>query len=216
MTTNTPGSVRTLGTLRAADGKGIVRLEDRFDTDMDDLWSALTDPRRLARWLGEVEGDLRQGGEFRARYFASGWEGTCRVEVCEPPQRLLILTKSPDEPDGVIEATLTADGDQTILVIEDRGVPLEQIAAYGAGDQVHVEDLAAYLAGRERCDARARWQELHPAYQDWPPVSPSAPLRTGRVLPGRLSRVPGPQQGEGGRREEHHRQEARADHGAPR
>jgi uncharacterized protein YndB with AHSA1/START domain len=171
MTTNTPGSVRTLGTLgtlgtlRAADGKGIVRLEDRFDTDIGDLWSALTDPRRLARWLGEVEGDLRQGGEFRARYFASGWEGTGRVEACEPPRRLLILTKSPDEPDGVIEATLTADGDQTILVIEHRGLPLEQIAAYGAGDQVHLEDLAAYLAGSERVDARARWQELHPAYQ---------------------------------------------------
>lgn len=56
MTTDTPGSVRTLGTLRAADGKGVVRLENRFDTDMEDLWSALTDPRRLARWLGEVEG----------------------------------------------------------------------------------------------------------------------------------------------------------------
>ena len=166
MTTNTPGGVRTLGTLRAADGTGIVRLEDRFDTDMDDLWSALTDPRRLARWLGEVEGDLHQGGEFRARFFASGWEGTGRVEVCEPPQRLLILTRSPDEPDGVIEATLTADGDQTILVIEDRGLPLEQIAAYGAGDQIHVEDLAAYLAGSERCDPRARWQELHTAYQE--------------------------------------------------
>ena len=66
MTTNPPGSVRTLGTLRAADGKGIVRLEDRFDSDVDDLWSALTDPGRLARWLGEFEGDLRQGGEFRA------------------------------------------------------------------------------------------------------------------------------------------------------
>ena len=84
MTADTPGRVRTLGTLRAADGQGIVRLEDRFDTDMEDLWSALTDPRRLARWLGEVQGDLRQGGEFRARYFASGWEGTGRVEVCEP------------------------------------------------------------------------------------------------------------------------------------
>ena len=166
MTTDTPGNVRTLGTLRAADGTGIVRLEDRFDTDVDDLWSALTDPRRLARWLGEVEGDLRQGGEFRARYFASGWEGTCRVDVCEPPRRLLILTTSPDEPDGVVEATLTADGDHAVLVIEDRGLPLEQLAAYGAGDQVHVEDLAAYLAGREHCDARARWQELHPAYQE--------------------------------------------------
>jgi hypothetical protein len=88
------------------------------------------------------------------------------VEVCEPPRRLLISTKSPGEAEGVIEVALTADGEQTILVIEDRGVPLEQIAAYGAGDQVHVEDLAAYIAGGDRCDARARWQELHPAYRD--------------------------------------------------
>jgi uncharacterized protein YndB with AHSA1/START domain len=166
MTSNVRGGGRILGSLRSADGKGVVRMEDRYDTDIDDLWSALTDPHRLARWLGEVEGDLRQGGEFRARYFASGWEGTGRVEVCEPPQRLLILTKSPDIPERVIEATLTADGDQTILVIEHHGLPLEQIAAYGAGDQIHVEDLASYLAGRERCDARARWQELHPAYED--------------------------------------------------
>ncbi len=157
--------MRTLGTLRAADGKGIVRLEDRFDTDIDDLWSALTDPLRLARWLGEVDGDLRQGGEFRARFFASGWEGTCRVEVCDPHGGSWSQTKSEGEPDGAFEATLTADGDQTILVIEDRGVPVDQIAAYGAGDQIHVEDLAAYLAGRERCDARARWQELQPSYQ---------------------------------------------------
>jgi uncharacterized protein YndB with AHSA1/START domain len=165
MTANPPGSVRTLGTLRAADGTGIVRLEDRFDTDIDDVWSALTDPLRLARWLGEVDGDLRQGGEFQARFFASGWEGACRVEVCEPPRRLLVSTTSEGQPDGAFEATLTADEDHTILVIEDRGVPLDQIAAYGAGDQIHVEDLAAYLAGRERCDARTRWQELQPAYR---------------------------------------------------
>lgn len=49
--------------------------------------------------------------------------GIGRVEVCEP-QRLLISTKSADQPDGVIEVTLTADGDQTILVIENRGVPV--------------------------------------------------------------------------------------------
>ena len=153
MSTDTPGSVRTLGTLRAADGAGIVRLQDRFDTDPADLWSALTDPDRLARWLGEVEGDLRQGGEFRAHYFASGWEGTCRIEVCEPPKRLLVTTTSPGEPDGVVEVTLTPEGEHTVLVIEDRGVPLAQVAAYGAGDQIHVEDLASYLAGGERCDA---------------------------------------------------------------
>jgi uncharacterized protein YndB with AHSA1/START domain len=145
-------------------------MEDRFDTDIDDLWSALTDPSRLARWLGEVEGDLRLGGEFRARFFASGWEGKGRVEACEPPERLLVLTKDADEPDELdehaIEATLAVDGDQTTLVWEERGMPVDLLAAYGAGVQIHVEDLAAYLAGRELEDTRARWDALHPAYQE--------------------------------------------------
>jgi uncharacterized protein YndB with AHSA1/START domain len=167
MTSNARGSGRILGSLRSADGQGVVRMEDRFNTDTDDLWSALTDPRRLARWLGEVEGDLRLGGDFRARFFASGWEGTGRVEACEPPQRLLVLTKMTGKTDEhAIEATMTADGDRTILVWEERGMPLDQLAAYGAGVQVHVEDLAAHIAGRERCDADARWNELLPVYQD--------------------------------------------------
>src|ERR1022692_3347771 len=160
-----PGT-RILGSLRSADGKGVVRMEDRFDTDIDDVWSALTDPLRLVRWLGEVEGDLRLGGEYRFRFFASGSEGTGRVEACEPPRRLL-LAHGLGQPDvQVIEVTLAADGDQTILVVEERGMPLDLLAAYGAGIQVHVEDLAAHLARRERCDAGARWNELQPAYQD--------------------------------------------------
>ncbi len=158
---------RMLGTLHAVDGKGVVRIEDRYDTDVDDLWSALTDPARLARWLGDVEGDLSLGGELRARFFASGWEGTVRIEACEPPRRLLVLTRmSPDEPYAhAIEATLTPDGDATILVWEERGMPLDLLAEYGAGIQVHVEDLAAYLAGRGRVDAQARWGELLPGYK---------------------------------------------------
>ena len=167
MTSDAGAGTRILGSLRSAHGKGIVRMQDRFDTDIDDLWSALTDPRRLARWMGEVEGDLRLGGEFRARFFASGWEGTGRVEACEPPRRLLLLTTQPGQAhEHFIEVTLAVDGDQTILVWEERGMPLDHLAPYGAGIQVHVEDLAAYLAGRERCDIEARWNELLPAYQD--------------------------------------------------
>jgi len=83
---------------------------------------------------------------------------------------LLVLTRDADELDNpnehAIEATLTVDGDQTILVWEERGMPLELLAAYGAGVQIHVEDLAAYLAGRTRGDADARWDELFSAYRD--------------------------------------------------
>jgi uncharacterized protein YndB with AHSA1/START domain len=163
---NAQVGTRILGTLLSADGKGVVRMQDRFDTDINDLWSALTEPRRLARWIAEVQGDdLRPGGEVRAR-FTSEWEGTVRVDACEPPRRLLLTTQADERPDAhTIEATLTADGDQTILVIEARGMPLAHIGDYGAGWQVHVEDLTAHIAGRERCDIEARWGELAPAYQ---------------------------------------------------
>ena len=62
MTSNPRSDSRLLGSLRSEDGKGIVRMEDHFNTDIDDLWSALTEPSRLARWYGQVEGDLRPGG----------------------------------------------------------------------------------------------------------------------------------------------------------
>jgi uncharacterized protein YndB with AHSA1/START domain len=166
MTSNASSGNRLLGTLRSADGKGVVRMEDRYDTDIDDLWSAITDPSRLARWYGEVEGDRRVGGELRIRVFSSGWEGTRVVEACEPPRRLLMVGKEEDAPyELATEVWLTPDGDQTILVMEERGMPLDYLAGYGAGVQIHVEDLAAYLGGRERCDSDARMEVLFPAYQ---------------------------------------------------
>jgi uncharacterized protein YndB with AHSA1/START domain len=176
MTSNARPAPRILGRLRSADGTGIVRIEDRYDTDIGDLWSALTDPGRLARWHGQVEGDLRPGGEFRVYLQADDVESTGRVEACEPPRRLLVTTRETDESyrkgqgvppfDEVTEVTLATDSDRTILVIEVRGLPLDKIAFYGAGWQIHAENLAAYLAGRERGDTEARWDELIPPYQD--------------------------------------------------
>jgi len=176
MTSNAGAGSRILGSLRAADGTGVVRIEDRFDAGIDDLWSALTDPARLARWHGQMEGDLRPGGEFRVYLEADDIESIGRVEACEPPRRLLVTTRETEESyrkgqgvppfDQVTDVTLTAEGDQTILVIEVRGMPLDMIAFYGAGWQIHAENLAAHIAGRERGDTEARWGELVPAYQD--------------------------------------------------
>ena len=168
MTSDTRGDVRILGSLGSADGLGVVRMQDRLDSAIDDVWAAITDPSHLARWYGEIEGDLRVGGEYRARLYSSGWEGTGRVEACEPPERLLVRIKDADEPDeGVIEVTLTADGDKTDVIWEERGMPVDLLSAYGAGVQIHLEDLEDHLAGRERRDdVKARWGELHPAYQE--------------------------------------------------
>ena len=98
------------------------------------------------------------------------------MEACEPPRRLLVTNRETDESylrgqgvapyDEAIEATLTPDGGQVILVIEVRGMALDKIAFYGAGWQIHAENLAAYLADRERGDTEARLGELVPSYPD--------------------------------------------------
>jgi uncharacterized protein YndB with AHSA1/START domain len=161
--------------LRASGGSGVVRLEDRYDTGIEDLWSAVTDPDRLARWYGKIEGDLRPGGSFTVYLESADLESVGQIETCEPPARLRVTTRETDDSsergDGpppfgqTIEATLTADGLQTILTIEIAGLPLDKIEYFGAGWQLHAENLAAYVTNRALPDPELRWSELVPAYQ---------------------------------------------------
>jgi uncharacterized protein YndB with AHSA1/START domain len=158
-----------LGSLHSVDGEGVVRMEDRFDTGIDDLWGALTDPDRLARWYGEVEGELSQGGEFTVRIALAG-ERAGRVEACEPPQHLLLEMRDPEARPGqpertVIEARLISEGAQTRLLWETRGLPVDLLPAYGPGIQIHVEHLADYISGREFRLDDTRWDELFAAYE---------------------------------------------------
>lgn len=153
-----------LGTMRRIDDKrGAVRVEDVYDTEIADLWSAITEPERLARWIATVEGDLRVGGTVHA-HFTSTWEGSGRIDVCDAPNRLLVTMEPGTDDEAVIEASLTAEGDRTRLVVEERGLPLNVLYKHGAGWQAHIEDLGHYLSGG-RSRWKQRWLELTPAYE---------------------------------------------------
>jgi uncharacterized protein YndB with AHSA1/START domain len=159
-------STRIVGSLRhTGSGKGVVRMEDRYDTDIDDLWSALTDPARLARWIAQVDGDLRLGGRIQAR-FTSSWTGPGRIDVCEAPHHLTVTLSPGASDETVIDAVLVAEQDRTHLVIEERGLPVAELADHGAGWQAHVEDLTSHLAGRDAGDWHTRWTALIPVYRD--------------------------------------------------
>jgi len=146
-----------------ADGnRATVRVEDVYDTDIADLWSAVTSPERLARWIAVVEGDTVVGGAISAR-FTSHWEGTGVIEECSEPHRLRVRW---DEPAAVMTATLTVDGDRTRLVIIDEGIPTPEVTDHTAGWHAHLEDLEALLSGREPGDWESRWAELSPVYRD--------------------------------------------------
>ncbi|SCF24139.1 SRPBCC family protein [Micromonospora mirobrigensis] len=169
--------MKIIGTVRSLDStRGAVRVEDVYDTHIDDLWEACTNPERLARWIAKVSGDLRVGGSIHA-VFTSTWTGPARIDACEKPHHLLLTTEPDTEDEAQIEAWLTEEGHRTRLVVEERGLPRERLYFYGAGWQAHLEDLARSLRGETAAGPdswteqspeptwRARWTELTPAYE---------------------------------------------------
>jgi uncharacterized protein YndB with AHSA1/START domain len=172
--------MRIIGTMRALDeARGAVRVEDVYDTDLEDLWETCTSPERLARWIAEVSGDLREGGTVNA-VFTSTWSGPARIEACDAPHHLLLTTEPGTDDESQIEAWLSTEGSRTRLVVEERGLPVGSLHFYGAGWQVHLEDLGRSLesdgpahvgawSDQKPASAwHARWTELTPEYQATP------------------------------------------------
>jgi uncharacterized protein YndB with AHSA1/START domain len=141
-------------------------MEVRYASSCDDVWSAITDPRQLAHWYGRVEGDLRAGGDFTAFVLASGWDGRGRIDACSPQGSFEVTMWEEEGAEHAVAAELVADGDQTDLALEIRGLPLDLVWAYGAGWQVHLEDLGSHLAGQESMNLPSRWDELEPFYRE--------------------------------------------------
>lgn len=59
----------------------VVIASRAYDTSIDDLWNALTDPDRLKRWFAPVEGELKLGGRFQVKGNAGG-----TITSCVPPK----------------------------------------------------------------------------------------------------------------------------------
>lgn len=167
-----------VATMRAlGDGRGAVRAEDVYDTDIDDLWQACTQPDRLARWIAQVSGQPEVDAMIEVT-FTSSWNGPARIEVCDAPRHLLVSMEPGGDEETQLEAWLTAEGRRTRLVVEERGLALSGLHFYGAGWQAHLDDLARYLTNDQpvhpegwSADAPApdwhtRWSDALPAYQE--------------------------------------------------
>ncbi|MBN9606788.1 MAG: SRPBCC domain-containing protein [Actinomycetales bacterium] len=168
--TNADGTPRVTASMHPLDETtGAVRVHSRFATTPEDLWEAITDPARLARWICVVEGDLRLGGTVHQRY-VSGWEGDSVIEACDPPRELVIAgTDEEYQLTTRLTARITPDGDGAILWVEDAGLPLDQLPFHTGGWQVHLEDLVQYLElGRDSTEWRERWEARMPQFQAMP------------------------------------------------
>jgi uncharacterized protein YndB with AHSA1/START domain len=83
-----------------------------YATDIDDLWTAVTDPDRISRWFLPVSGELEEGGHYRLEGNASG-----TVLSCDPPRGYRITWEFGG---GVtwVEVSLTPAGSGTTFTLE--------------------------------------------------------------------------------------------------
>ena len=147
-----------LGTLTATDGTATVTFDRYYTTDAADLWAAVTNPERLARWFAPVAGDLAPGGTFTIA-FEDADVPECRVQTCDAP-RGFSWTWPHDGATSLVEVGVSPDGDGSRLRIVHSRLSRDQAPEYGAGWQAYVRSLEAHLGGRDAEDG-AWWAEFH-------------------------------------------------------
>lgn len=109
-------------------------LERSFRAPIQDVWAAVTDPDRLARWIGTWTGDPASGAVVFEMTAESAPPQPCRITVCEPPTRLGLELM---EPDGAapwtLTVVLTAHGGTTTLTFDQALGPSAPVRDVGPG-----------------------------------------------------------------------------------
>ncbi|WP_439378623.1 SRPBCC family protein [Amycolatopsis lexingtonensis] len=90
----------------------VMTISQVYDTDVDDMWDAVTNAERIPRWFLPVSGELRVGGKYQLEGNAGG-----TVERCDPPKSFAATWEFNG---GVswIEVRLTPEGDGTRFELE--------------------------------------------------------------------------------------------------
>lgn len=149
---------------RVRDGKPVkvVVMARTYDTDVDDLWDALTDPARIPRWFAPVTGDLKLGGRYQVQGNASG-----TILRCEPSKVFDISWEFAGATSWVT-VTLAADGGGARLTLE-HSMPAEHLDSehwqkFGPGAVGVGWDLSFFGLGRHFETGGAKPPEADPAW----------------------------------------------------
>jgi uncharacterized protein YndB with AHSA1/START domain len=152
---------REVGTRSAgAEEARTVVLRRTYDTPVEEVWDACTDPGRIGRWFLPVSGDLRPGGRYRLEGNANG-----EILHCEPPVLLRVSWLfGPDPGFGEVEVRLTPEADgRTRFELEHAAVVPPGMwdrygpGATGVGWDLLTLGLALHLKG-ESIGSPEEWQ----------------------------------------------------------
>ena len=146
------------------DGRTYVVLTRTFRAPVEDVWAAVTEPERLARWIGTWTGDPATGEvEFRMLFEGDGPAETFTIDACDPPHHLRITTSMTTE-DGEeswrLQVDLAESGGTTTLTFA-QDVPDPAMAdSVGPGWEYYLDRMVAAETGAD--PGALAWDDYYP------------------------------------------------------
>jgi uncharacterized protein YndB with AHSA1/START domain len=145
------------GRIELRDGVYVLVQTRQFRAPIEDVWAAVTEPERLARWIGTWSGDPATGSVRFAMTFEGQEEGDeMLIRVCEPPHRLHVTTQVGEE-QWPLKLDLTHEDGVTTLTFRQPGIRSEQVGEVAPGWDYYLDRLVD--AETEADPALRRWDD---------------------------------------------------------
>jgi uncharacterized protein YndB with AHSA1/START domain len=154
-----------LGAFERRDDHLDVRFERYYPRSIDRVWSALTEPARLADWMGVARVEPHVGGRYDLM-LDGPHPMTGRILVWEPPHVLEFTFCNTHAPDSTVRYELTAEGDGARLIFTHKGVPYASSALMLPGWHAFLARLGSLLDGAVPPQSKQSWREMQAIYVD--------------------------------------------------
>ncbi|WP_205473566.1 SRPBCC family protein [Nocardioides sp. SYSU D00038] len=135
------------GRVEHHDGRYDLFIDRTFAAPIEDVWAAVTEPERLARWIGTWTGDPASG---HVSFTMTAEEGmpTEEMEIreCDPPRALRVTSHVGDD-QWHLDLVLTEHAGTTTLTFSQPGVDPEEAIDVGPGWEYYLDRLVAAETG---------------------------------------------------------------------
>jgi len=140
-------SVEPTGEITRDGERLLLRITREFRAPIDDVWAAVTEPERLARWIGTFTGDPASGRvEFLMTAEGATEPEEMEIRECEPP-RVLRVTSHVGEEYWHLDLLLEERAGVTTLTFSQPDIDPVAAESVGPGWEYYLDRLVAYETG---------------------------------------------------------------------
>lgn len=147
----------------APDGSYLFQITRRFEKPIEEVWDAISNPERIARWIAPTTFEPRAGSPILVE-FEGGGTSTGHVVTFEPPKLFEYTSRAGSEgTDSLVRFELTEEAEATVLVLTHSRQTADMVARTAPGWHGCADCIEAEVRG-DAVDKAAVWERVKALY----------------------------------------------------